>query len=283
MIKKYISWEEFFVLLKPIQKQISKEDIVYGIPKGGIIVTNFLNCKKTVNPKEATIIMDDIVDSGRTKSKHIKKYPKAKFITVIDKQTSSKYAGYIVFPWEKSDNDAEDIVTKVIEFIGDNPTREGLLKTPERVVRSWQELYGGYKQDPKKILNTQFTQKYDQMVILKDCEFYSTCEHHILPFTGIAHIGYLPTDKVVGLSKLARLLDCFSQRLQIQENLTEQIASALHDNLNPMGCGVIIQAEHFCMKCRGVKKQSPKMITCALRGNFFIDSVKSEFHRLIFQ
>ena len=119
------------------------------------------------------------------------------------------------------------------------------------------------------------------MVVLKDIEFYSTCEHHMLPFYGIAHIGYLPKDKVVGLSKLARLVDCFSKRLQIQENLTEQIAGAIQTNLNPLGCGVIIQAEHFCMKCRGIKKQKPKMITCALRGNFFIDSVKSEFHKLI--
>tara|TARA_R110000787_G_scaffold62861_1_gene141926 strand:+ start:1672 stop:2289 length:618 start_codon:yes stop_codon:yes gene_type:complete len=174
-----------------------------------------------------------------------------------------------------------NLIKKIIKLIGDDSEREGVLDTPKRVIKSWKEIYGGYKEDPVKILKTQFNQKYDQMVVLKDIEFYSTCEHHMLPFYGIAHIGYLPKDKVVGLSKLARLVDCFSKRLQIQENLTEQIAGAIQTNLNPLGCGVIIQAEHFCMKCRGIKKQKPKMITCALRGNFFIDSVKSEFHKLI--
>tara|TARA_R110002051_G_scaffold317492_1_gene398697 strand:+ start:319 stop:861 length:543 start_codon:yes stop_codon:yes gene_type:complete len=176
-----------------------------------------------------------------------------------------------------------NLIKKIIKLIGDDPEREGVLDTPKRVIKSWKEIYSGYKEDPAKILKTQFNQKYDQMVILKDVEFYSTCEHHMLPFHGIAHIGYLPKDKVVGLSKLARLVDCYSKRLQIQENLTEQIASAIHNNLNPLGCGVILQAEHFCMKCRGIKKQKSKMITCALRGNFFIDAIKSEFHKLIFQ
>jgi|TARA_R100000656_G_scaffold68946_1_gene51939 GTP cyclohydrolase I len=281
VIKQYLTWEQFFLLLKPIQKQIAKHDILYGIPKGGLIVTNFLNCNKTVNPKEATIIIDDIVDSGRTKKKYIKKYPKAKFITVIDKQTHSKYAGYIVFPWEKADNDAQDVITKVIEFIGDNPVREGLVKTPNRVVKSWQELYGGYNQDPEKVLKTTFQVDCDEMVICKDIEFYSTCEHHMLPFFGKCHIGYIPKSQVVGLSKLARLLEVYSRRLQIQEQLTNQVANSLMDVLKPIGVGVIIEAKHFCMMCRGVNKRNSTMITSAIRGIFQNSTVKNEFHRLV--
>lgn len=281
MIKKYITWDQFFVLLKDIKDQILDTDIVYGIPKGGMIVSNFLDCIKTHDPNKATIILDDIVDSGRTKDKHIKDYPNAKFITLIDKQTEENYSGYIVFPWEVAENDAEHIVAKMIECIGDDPNREGLLDTPKRVVKSWGTLFGGYVQTTEEALKTCFNVDYDEMVISKDIEFYSTCEHHMLPFFGKAHIAYIPKTKVVGLSKLSRLLEVYARRLQIQERLTQQVADGLMKELQPLGCAVIIEAKHFCMLCRGVQKKNSFMITSAIRGIFQKADIKSEFHKLI--
>lgn len=280
MIKKYLTWDDFFELLIPVQDKITTDDIVFGIPKGGMIVSNFLECKKTHDPNEATVIVDDIVDSGRTKKLHIENFPKARFITVVDKQVGTKYDGYIVFPWEEAEEDAEHTVAKMIEHLGDNPTREGLLDTPKRVVKSWKTLYGGYNQKPEEVLKTNFSVACDEMIISKDIEFYSTCEHHMLPFFGKAHIAYIPRSNVVGLSKLSRLLEVYARRLQIQERLTNQIADGIMNVMNPLGAGVIIEAKHFCMVCRGVQKKNSTMITSAIRGLFKSAEVKNEFHNL---
>ena len=280
MIKKYLTWDDFFELLIPVQDKITTDDIVFGIPKGGMIVSNFLECKKTHDPNEATVIVDDIVDSGRTKKLHTENFPKARFITVVDKQVGTKYDGYIVFPWEEAEEDAEHTVTKMIEHLGDNPNREGIIDTPKRVVKSWKTLYGGYSQTPEDVLKTSFNVDYDEMIISKDIEFYSTCEHHMLPFFGKAHIAYIPRANVVGLSKLSRLLEVYARRLQIQERLTNQIADGMMKVMNPLGCGVIIEAKHFCMVCRGVQKKNSTMITSAIRGLFKSAEVKNEFHRL---
>ena len=280
MIKKYLTWEEFLILLGPIQNQIRQEDIVFGIPKGGIIVANFLNCKKTHDPSKCTIILDDIVDSGRTKKKFTEQFPDKKFLTVVDKQTDKNYQGYIVFPWEEAEEDAEHTVAKIIEHLGDNPLREGIIDTPKRVVKSWKTLYGGYNQKPEDVLKTTFNVDYDEMIISKDIEFYSTCEHHMLPFFGKAHIAYIPRANVVGLSKLARLLEIYARRMQIQERLTNQVADGMMKVMNPLGCGVVIEAKHFCMVCRGVQKKNSTMITSALRGIFKMAETKHEFHNL---
>jgi len=169
-----------------------------------------------------------------------------------------------------------------IEYIGDNPEREGLVDTPERVIKSWSKLYGGYKEIPEEILKTTFIEgKCDEMVILKDIEFYSTCEHHILPFFGKVHIGYIPKDKVVGVSKLARLVECFARRLQIQERMTSEIADNINKVLDCEGVMVIVEAQHFCMTSRGVEKQRAKMITSAMRGNYERVEVRNEFLSLI--
>jgi GTP cyclohydrolase IA len=280
MIKKYLTWNDFFELLIPVQDKITTDDIVFGIPKGGMIVSNFLECKKTHDPNEATVIVDDIVDSGRTKKLHTENFPKARFITVVDKQVGTKYDGYIVFPWEEAEEDAEHTVAKMIEHLGDNPTREGLLDTPKRVVKSWKTLYGGYNQKPEEVLKTNFSVACDEMIISKDIEFYSTCEHHMLPFFGKAHIAYIPRSNVVGLSKLSRLLEVYARRLQIQERLTNQIADGIMNVMNPLGAGVIIEAKHFCMVCRGVQKKNSTMITSAIRGLFKSAEVKNEFHNL---
>ena len=280
MINKFLSWGDFFDLLTPLQLLIKPNDIVFGVPKGGMIVSNFLTCKKTHDPTQATVIVDDIVDSGRTKKLHTDSFPLAKFMAVIDKQKKPDYDGYIVFPWEQAEEDAEHTVAKMIEHLGDNPNREGIIDTPKRVVKSWKTLYGGYSQTPEDVLKTSFNVDYDEMIISKDIEFYSTCEHHMLPFFGKAHIAYIPRANVVGLSKLSRLLEVYARRMQIQERLTNQIADGMMKVMNPLGCGVIIEAKHFCMVCRGVQKKNSTMVTSAIRGLFKSAEVKNEFHRL---
>ena len=173
MIKKYLSWGDFFDLLTPLQLQIKPDDIVFGVPKGGMIVSNFLTCKKTHDPTQATVIVDDIVDSGKTKKLHTDNFPLARFMAVIDKQKKPDYDGYIVFPWEQAEEDAEHTVAKMIEHLGDNPLREGIIDTPKRVVKSWKTIYGGYSQTPEEVLKTSFNVDYDEMIISKDIEFYS--------------------------------------------------------------------------------------------------------------
>lgn len=179
-----------------------------------------------------------------------------------------------------------DAVKSIIGLIGDNPEREGLLDTPYRVAKSWSELFAGYRQSPSHILSTVFEdgmhEMTDEIVICKNIPFTSMCEHHMLPFSGIAHIGYLPNNKVVGISKLARLVDCFARRLQIQEKMTCDIANAIETHLEPQGVAVIIEAQHLCMQCRGVKKTGTSMVTSAMRGKFKTQAVtRSEFLTLI--
>lgn len=175
----------------------------------------------------------------------------------------------------------EDSIAQIISHIGDDSTREGLIDTPRRVIKSWRELYAGYTQSPEAILERCFdSDGYDQMVILKDIEFYSTCEHHMLPFFGKAHVAYIPSKKVVGISKLARLVECFARRLQIQERLTKQIADAINRNLNPVGVAVMIEAKHLCMISRGINKQNSVMVTSELLGAMTEHKVRDEFLRL---
>lgn len=168
-------------------------------------------------------------------------------------------------------------------MIGDDPQREGLIETPKRIVKSWRELFRGYHQNPEDILKKTFiSPNYQDFVICKDIEFYSTCEHHFQPIVGKAHVGYLPRNEVVGLSKLARLVDCYSRRLQMQERITSQIASAIDAHLNPMGVGVIIQAKHFCMCARGVNKQHSLMTTRVLLGDLKENKdLRDEFNKLV--
>jgi GTP cyclohydrolase I len=171
----------------------------------------------------------------------------------------------------------EDAIKELLAYIGENPERDGLKETPKRVVKALVEMTVGYSHDPAKILSRQFTQeehKYTGIVLLRDIEFVSLCEHHMLPFTGRADIAYVPSGdgNIVGISKLARLLDCYSKRLQVQERLTMQIHDAIEENLNPAGTAVIIKATHSCMSCRGVQKSKPEMVTSRLSGCFYYDA-----------
>jgi GTP cyclohydrolase IA len=162
----------------------------------------------------------------------------------------------------------EKAVREILLAIGEDPDREGLLKTPNRVARAYAELMAGLREDPRYHLKTVFKECYDEIVILRDIPFHSLCEHHLLPFTGRAHVAYLPAGKVVGLSKLARLVDGFARRPQVQERLTKQIADALMTELNPVGAACVIEASHTCMTIRGVMKPGSLMVTSALRGSF---------------
>jgi len=176
----------------------------------------------------------------------------------------------------------EHIISKVLAGIGEDIAREGLLDTPKRVVKSWNQIYAGYKQNPEEILGTTFESAgYDQMVVLRDIELYSMCEHHMLPFHGKVHIAYIPNERVVGLSKLARLADCFAKRLQIQEKLTKQIATSIQDVLKPKGVMVVVEAQHMCMTMRGVGKQNSVMTTSAVLGAFEDTTTRNEFLSLV--
>ena len=170
----------------------------------------------------------------------------------------------------------------VIEAIGENPEREGLLKTPERMAKAMQYITQGYEIDAAEILRSaKFEEAYSEMVLVKNIELYSMCEHHLLPFFGKAHIAYIPNGYITGLSKLARVVDCFARRLQVQERLTHQILDVIQETLNPIGVGVVIEAQHLCMMMRGVQKQNSSTTTSAFSGQFMKNETRSEFLKLI--
>ena len=177
----------------------------------------------------------------------------------------------------------ERLVTGLLKELGEDPDREGLVRTPERVARSLRFFVKGYEQDPEKILdNALFEVSYDEMVIVKDIEFYSLCEHHLLPFFGRVHVAYVPDGKVVGLSKIPRLVEMFSRRLQVQEKLTTQIAESLEHVLAPKGVAVVVEAVHLCMMMRGVAQQNCSAITSSIKGEFEADpKTRAEFMELI--
>ena len=163
----------------------------------------------------------------------------------------------------------ERLIRDLLKEIGEDHTREGLEKTPARVAKAWEYLTSGYGQDARDVLNEAlFTEEYDEMVVVKDIDLYSVCEHHLLPFIGKCHIAYMPSKKIVGLSKLPRLVEMFARRLQVQERLTTQIAQTLNDVLQPRGVAVVIEAVHLCMLMRGVEKQNSKAVTSAMLGSF---------------
>ena len=187
---------------------------------------------------------------------------------------------------EKYDEDVTSGLIKsyheVLSSLGEDPEREGLLKTPERVAKAMQYLTQGYNLDPKAIINSaKFKEDVSEMIIVKDIELYSMCEHHMLPFFGKAHIAYIPNGWITGLSKLARVVDVYSRRLQVQERLTTQILEAIKESLNPVGVAVVIEAKHLCMMMRGVQKQNSITTTSAFDGEFLKNATRSEFLKLI--
>lgn len=182
-----------------------------------------------------------------------------------------------------ADPKLEYIYTQMLEGIGEDPTREGILKTPQRAAKALQFLTQGYHQNVEEVVNEAiFNEEYDEMVIVKDIECYSLCEHHLLPFFGKCHVGYIPRKKIIGLSKIPRIVDMFARRLQVQERLTKQIAEALQNVLNPAGVAVVIEAQHLCMMVRGVQKQHSQTMTNVMLGEFRDKiSTRTEFMRCI--
>ncbi|MBR95270.1 MAG: GTP cyclohydrolase I FolE [Euryarchaeota archaeon] len=167
-------------------------------------------------------------------------------------------------------DEAMDAVGKLLSYLEADNQREGLKKTPQRVIESWDEIFSGYKEDAKDILDATFNgEGYDGIVLLRDIEFHSTCEHHLQPFSGRAHVAYIPVDRIVGISKLSRIVDMHAKRLQNQERITKGVVDDLEKHLSPLGAAVIVEASHGCMRCRGVKKQNAVMTTSAMRGVFF--------------
>jgi len=183
----------------------------------------------------------------------------------------------------KTDDRLVELYRQILEGVGEDPAREGLQKTPERAANAMRYLTHGYTQSVKEVVNNAiFESDNDQMILVKDIELYSLCEHHLLPFIGKCHVAYIPTGKVIGLSKIARIVDMFARRLQIQENLTKQIADTIMQAIQPAGVGVIIEAQHLCMMMRGVEKQNSQMTTSMMLGTFLDhDRTRSEFLRLV--
>lgn len=178
----------------------------------------------------------------------------------------------------------QDLIRKILRAIGENPNRDGLRGTPKRVDQALRFLTSGYSQDADKLLNNAlFDVEYDEMVIVADIDFFSLCEHHLLPFFGKCHVAYLPDKKVIGLSKMARLVEMYSRRLQVQERLTTQIAETIQEKIHPLGVGVVIDAQHMCMMMRGVEKQNSRAVTSSMLGTFRRTETRMEFLDLIYK
>lgn len=264
----------------------------FPIPRGGIpaayLLASVFNIEIVDDPVQADFFFDDIIDSGATMEKWCDEYPGKPFFALIDRTDDEclhQYKkGWIVFPWEGDTEDEDhsitDHITRIIQFAGDDPKREGLVETPNRVAKALTHWFNGYNKDPKDLLKVfeDGGESYDQMVVVKDIPIYSKCEHHMADIFGTATIAYIPDGKIVGLSKLSRLADMFARRLQVQERLTNQIADALHENLNPKGVAVMIKARHMCMESRGICQQGHHTITTALKGAFIEESdTRAEF------
>ena len=260
--------------------------MVYGVPRGGVPVAYMLHAGRVADdPRLASFIVDDIIDSGRTRDRYKAQFPNTPFLALVDYLEKPKQKGeWLMFPWERGEDQqdlsGEDIVIRLLEYIGEDPHREGLKDTPQRVLKAWKEWTSGYGKDPKDVLKCfgDGAEGYDQMVWMRDLPFYSHCEHHLAPFFGTATIAYIPNEVVLGASKLDRILDVYAKRLQIQERITTQIADALESLLQPKGVGVLLRARHLCMESRGICKQGQEMVISALRGEMLTDNkARQEF------
>ena len=297
---KALTWGDCYHAAGQLWERIKADppQYLYGVPRGGCTVAAMIQSLvhrdgETIiildEPVSGhhTLVVDDLVDSGATLRGFVEAGHR---VEALFRKPGSPLClesvereGWLTMPWEvREGTGAEDLVVRLLQYIGEDPTRDGLLETPKRVLKAWKELTAGYQQDPRVILNKSFEQPHDELILLRGIEFHSTCEHHLLPFYGTAAVGYIPTTSVVGISKLARLVDCFARRLQIQERLTKQIADAITEVLNPVGVGVVIKAKHSCMGCRGVMKPDSDMITSVMLGMLRDNSAaRAEFLSLV--
>ena len=270
---------------------------LYGVPRGGIpamyAVANALtdageSATFAGTAESATDIIDDIIDTGKTKQKYAEEYPEKRFHALVNKKTFDigMKKDWVVFPWEHSEVAEEGIeanVTRILQHISEDPERGGLIETPTRVNKAWQEWASGYGKNPADVLKTfeDGGEDYDEMVVVNNIPVYSKCEHHLADIIGSATVGYIPNGKVVGLSKLSRLVNIFARRLQVQERLTVQVTGALMEHLSPLGAGCIINARHMCMESRGICQRGTITTTSSLCGVMRDDpAVRAEFIEL---
>lgn len=273
---------------------------LYGVPRGGVPATFAVALALTRlrengqrvghiigvdNPADASCFIDDIIDSGATRARFDTAYPGVPFFALVDKtEIGSDPGGWVVFPWEHAEDAGfEENVRRMLQAVDPDAGREGLVETPKRVARAWEYWASGYSQDPRDVLKVfeDGAERYDELVIVKDIPIYSKCEHHLADIFGTATVGYIPNGRVVGLSKLSRVVDIFARRLQVQERLTAQIADAIDTALNPLGVGVFLRCRHMCMESRGICQQGHHTITSALRGGLKSDpAARAEFMSL---
>lgn len=280
-----VSWLDVAARAAALRDRHPGAKVVYGIPNGGVPVAALtglpLAAPNEFGPLspfallelygDAVLVVDDLVDSGATLAPYERQglrvdalYRKphsppllAPYAEEVDR--------WVVFPWERSTG-PEDAVVRLLEWIGEDPSREGLRDTPKRVVKAFREMTSGLHRQPADVLGTVFNESCDEMVVVRGIRFSSMCEHHLLPFTGTAAVGYVPDGRVIGLSKIPRLVELFARRPQLQERLTNQVASALMEHLSPKGVGVVVKAHHSCMGCRGVVQPDAEMVTSCVQG-----------------
>lgn len=304
-----LSWEAVRALLIDLARKIAHDQVgtgqrssfvtVYGVPRGGTFVAMLLSQGAfevdgknwyfgfADTPQTADYLVDDLIDSGATKERLEVEYGKPLF-ALLDKRTMpADKRPWVVFPWEVRDGDKDtgDIVRRMLQTIGEDTTREGLADTPARVAKAWAHWFSGYEvEDPSSILKAfeDGAEGCDEMVLQTNIPLFSHCEHHMAPIFGVAHVAYIPNGKVVGLSKVKRLVDVFARRLQVQERLTNQIADALSTGLEATGVGVVLDCRHFCMESRGIECQGIITTTSALRGTFKTEpDCRAEFMQLV--
>jgi len=286
-----VEWGEMREQAAAIAERWSHADIgcVYGIPMGGwpvaMLVSSWLDCEMAFPMADLNqllaleadgqrvLVVDDLVDSGRTMQPYHEAglrcdamYRKRHSPASMAPQ-AEQVSAWLQFPWERG-NGPEDAVVRLLEGMGEDPTREGLRDTPRRVVKAMREMTNGLGVDPASVLGTTFTEPFGQAVYVRGIRFTSMCEHHLLPFVGTATVAYLPSDRVVGLSKVPRLVEVLAHRPQLQERLTREIADTLGGAIGALAVGVAIRAHHSCMGCRGVRQPDAEMVTVCLRGDW---------------
>lgn len=291
-MKKHLTHGEVALLASGLRVAIVKSGYAaakcYPVPRGGVPVAYAVyhptECPFVIvnTPEEADFFLDDLIDSGRTMERYCDNYPEKPFFALIDKSAGEYTGEWIVFPWEvtqEEDKSAQDIVVRLLQFIGEDPEREGLLETPRRVLKAWEHWTSGYSKEASDILKSfeDGAENCDEMIV-RVVPFYSHCEHHLAPIIGNAVVAYIPDRRIVGLSKIDRVVDMYARRLQVQERMTNNIAQAIQDNLKPKGVAVWINARHLCIESRGVQNQNSFTDTIALRGVFRENNVtRSEF------
>lgn len=269
---------------------------LHGIPRGGVHAAElvkdaldhkfFMNCHLTEKAGDAHYFVDDLIDSGNTVKRYAQKHPETPFLSLFTKGVDVENV-WVVFPWERergATGSSDDIFVRLLQFVGENPARGGLVETPARAAKAWEFWTSGYDTNPAEVLKVfeDGAENCDEIVLVKNIPVYSHCEHHLAAIFGVAHVGYIPNGKIVGLSKINRVVDLFARRLQVQERLTNQIADTLLNHLDPQAVGVVLECRHLCMESRGVCQQGHSTVTSALRGAFREDATaRAEFMALV--